>query len=165
MGSLLDYCKPCPECEWDCEPPNAYIEMSDIISSGGTIKYVERGYASLECCKCDYKLYAKSVREAISKWNEAYDKNAKENHIHKVICERCGKKFDEFPDPKNHIKEVPLDLSEKIDKFGHWRDTGYYYTLPCCKYESERFSYKNSCVNHFKNQFKEVTFQRKIDCM
>lgn len=163
MDSLLDYCKPCPECEWGWEVPNVYIEMSDAIYSGGAVKYVEKEYASLECRKCNYKLYAKSVREAISKWNEEYDKNAKENHIHKVICKRCGEKFDEFPDPEKHIKETSLDLSKRTNNPSDWNGMGYSYILPCCKYESERFLRKNGCVNHFKNQFKEVTFQREID--
>lgn len=163
MDSLLDYCKPCPECEWDCEPPNAYIEMSDIISSGGTVKYVERGYASLECRECNYKVYAKSVREAISKWNEEYDKNAKENHIDKWVCKRCGEKFDERPNPEEYVKEIPLDELEQPDSFGHWHDTGYNYILPCCKYESKHYLHKNNCIYSFKDLFKKVTLQKEID--
>lgn len=159
----MDYCKPCPECEWDYEPPNAYVIMGNIISRDNEVLYSEKEYVKLKCPKCNYEVYAKSVREAISKWNEESDKNAKENHIHKVICERCGKEFDECPNPEEYIKEAPLDLSVKIDKFGHRYDTGYNYILPCCKYESERFRYKNICANHFKNQFKEVTLQKEID--
>ena len=161
----MDYCKPCPECEWDCEPPNAYVEMSDVISYGGTVRYSEKGYVKLKCPKCDYEVCAKSVREAVSKWNDESDNNAKENHIHKVICERCGKEFDECPDPENYIKATPLDLSERINNPSYWDGMNYSYILPCCEYKSERFLLKNGCINHFKKQFKEVTLQKEIDDM
>lgn len=161
----MDYCKPCPECEWDCEPPNAYVEMSDIISCGGTIAYVEKEYIKLKCPKCDYEVCAKSVREAVSKWNEESDKNIRDNHIDKCVCKRCGKQFDEHLNPEDYILESPLEASKKIDAFGKWHETGYSYTLPCCKYESEQFLNKNACVKHFKKQFKEVTLQKEIDNM
>lgn len=159
----MDYCKPCPECEWDYEPPNAYVTMGDIIYRDGVVSYSEKEYIKLKCPKCDYEVYAKSVREAVSKWNKEYDKNTKENHIHKVICKRCGEKFDEFPDPEKHIKETPLDLSKRTNNPSDWNGMGYSYILPCCKYESEQFLRKNGCVNHFKNQFKGITFQKEID--
>lgn len=160
----MDHCKPCPECEWDCEPPNAYVEMSDIIYCAGTVKYSEKEHVKLKCPKCDYEVYAKSIREAVSKWNEESDKNIQENHINKWVCKRCGEQFDERPNPEDYISESLLNFSE-IKAEVNVCNKAYTYILPCCKFESKRFLNKNNCVSHFEKLFKKVTLQKEIDNM
>lgn len=165
--SLISECKLCPECE--CNPmfntPDIYTEMRDVSYVSGEFFdcSADKELVTLKCSVCGYEVRAKSLRDAVAKWNKLSDENVKKNHIHKWVCKRCKGYFDEMPNADIYISESPLNEAKHMDVPEDYNGSAWSYKLPCCEYESGQYLSKGNCVKSFKKQFKEIELQRGID--
>lgn len=156
--SLIAECKPCPECE--CEPtynrPHIDTEIYPVLYVGGSPLINDKvgiDLVTLTCQVCGYQVRAKSLREAVGKWNKLSDENDKKNHIYRKVCKHCGEDFDYVVET---TKEVDPETLEEV--------TGYKFNITCCdSYESRLYDNEQRMNRALEKQYEEVVLQRGID--
>ena len=149
MGiSLTWLCKPCPECE-NTNHPKINTTMNSLTYRGGDIVNSTIDKVELECTECGFKVYDKSVRKAIARWNKLSDENFEKNHIVKKICKYCGKEFD-----------YEICTQENFLENGN----EYFFKTICCDgYQSKITTDKDKLKKEIAKRYNEVIIQKGIE--